>query len=121
MSYLELYPIVASAVVWGGEWTGKTISVFSDNEGTVAILRKGRSHCPEINKLMRRLVLLQTVHNFILQSVWISTKVNIHADLLSRGSLSQFQALAPSAIQVPSPPLPAVTFTKLLCPTVPTL
>jgi hypothetical protein len=45
MSYLELYPVVVSAIVWGHRWRGKNIMLYSDNEGTVAILHKGRSKC----------------------------------------------------------------------------
>jgi hypothetical protein len=104
MSYLELYPVVVSAVVWGHHWRGKRIVLFSDNEGTVAILQKGRSKCSEINKLLRRLMLVCTVGNFSFSARWLSTKENTYADLLSRGSFCQFQTLCPHARQVLCPP-----------------
>ena len=103
MSYLELYPVVVSAIVWGKLWKGKKILLFSDNQGTVSILNKGRSQCTEINKLMRRLVIVCTMFNFTLSAKWISTKDNFHADLLSRGRFDHFQKLCPNATQVTCP------------------
>ena len=103
MSYLELYPIVISAIVWGKSWKGRKILLFYDNQGTVSILNKGRSQCPEINKLMRRLVIICTRFNFTLSAKWISTKDNFHADLLSRGCFTEFQELCPNATQIPCP------------------
>ena len=103
MSYLELYPIVISAIVWGESWKGRKILLFSDNQGTVSILNKGRSQCPEINKLMRKLVIICTRFNFTLSAKWISTKDNFHADLLSRGRFTEFQELCPNVTQIPCP------------------
>lgn len=113
MSYLELYPVVVSALVWGHHWRGKNILLFSDNEGTVGILQRGRSKCKEINKLMRRLMLVCTVYNFTLSARWISTKDNTYADLLSRGLFQQFQNICPDARQVLCPPQQDIMFTAL--------
>jgi hypothetical protein len=104
MSYLELYPIVVSCTVWGKHWQRRRIKFMCDNEGTVAILRKGRSQCEHINKLMRHMAIVATQYNFTFTSQWLSTKVNIHADALSRGNLSVFQDLAPDARIIPCPP-----------------
>ncbi|CAG2245618.1 TMC [Mytilus edulis] len=43
MAFLELYPIVVSAILWGSQWTTKRILFWCDNEATVAIVKKGRS------------------------------------------------------------------------------
>ena len=104
MSYLELYPIVVGCVLWGKKWRNRRIKFMCDNEGTVAILNKGRSKCSHINKLMRRLAVVATTYGFTYASEWLSTKVNLQADCLSRGNLSLFQKLAPAARIVPCPP-----------------
>jgi hypothetical protein len=103
MSYRELYPIIVSCAVWGKCWKRKRIKFMCDNQGTVAILRKGSSRCENINKLMRQLAIIATRYNFTFTAQWLSTKVNDHADALSRGNLSLFQKLAPNAriIQCP--------------------
>ena len=106
MSYMELYPIVVASLLWGREWERKNIAFMCDNEGTVAILQKGRSKCCNINKLMRSMVLCATNCNFIFTAQWISTKVNVEADALSRGLFHVFQATAPKAQRIPCP-LPA--------------
>ena len=111
MSYLELYPIVASCIMWGKHWRKRRMIFMCDNEGTVAILNKGRSRCKEINKLMRRLAVVATKYNFIFSSHWFSTKANVEADLLSRGKLSLFQEEAPAARLIPCPPQGEVLLT----------
>jgi hypothetical protein len=55
MAVLELYQIVVAALLWGSEWKRKKILFYCDNEATVAIVKKGRSKCIEIIKLMRQL------------------------------------------------------------------
>ena len=37
MAFLELYPIVVSAILWGLEWKGKKILFYCDNEAIVHI------------------------------------------------------------------------------------
>ena len=108
MSYRELYPIVVSCTVWGKHWERKRINFMCDNEGTVAILRKGRSKCENINMLMRHLAIIATHYNFTFTSQWLSTKVNVQADALSRGHISMFQELAPNAHIITCPPQQAL-------------
>ena len=112
LSYLELYPVVTSAILWGHTWSAKRVVFMVDNEGLVAIMNKGRSQCPAINSLMRRLVVVATLRNFTFRACWLSTKSNLLADLLSRGQLDLFQTLAPAARQVPCPPQPAIVLTS---------
>jgi hypothetical protein len=52
VTFLELYPIVVAAVLWGHLWTSKRILVLCDNEATVYIVNKGRSKCLYIMRLM---------------------------------------------------------------------
>lgn len=111
MSYRELYPILVSAIQWGHLWQCKRIVFINDNQGLVAIITKGRSHCPAINTLLRRLVIVAAQCNFLFKATWIDTKSNFLADALSRGQIDCFQALAPAARRVPCPPQGEIVFT----------
>ncbi|VDI72592.1 Hypothetical predicted protein [Mytilus galloprovincialis] len=64
MAFLELYPIVVAAILWGHSWTTKRILFRCDNEATVHIVNKGRSRCLLIMKLMRTLTLYACINNF---------------------------------------------------------
>ena len=66
MAFLELYPIVVSAMLWGSEWVGKKILFYCDNEATVHIINKGRSHAQPIMKLMRHLTSLLGVRREVI-------------------------------------------------------
>ena len=116
LSYLELIPILCSCLAWPKLFSQKRIIFLCDNEGSVAILNKGRSKCKAINSLMRTLMIQATLYNFIFTSRWISTKVNIEADLLSRGHLSSFQTMAPHATRIPCPSPQQVSYTATALP-----
>ena len=101
MAFRELYPIVAAAIVQGRYWTAKRIMFVSDNEATVFIIKKGRSKCLPIMKLMRTLTWTAAVNNFHVSSKHLSGKLNSVADNLSRLSLQKFREIAPQADQYP--------------------
>ena len=111
LSYMELYPIVASALVWGQFWKGKRIVFLVDNQGLSVILAKGRAKSPAINQLLRRLVLVATTNHFTFTSSWLATSANVLADALSRNNLSLFQEMAPAATQVICPPSTEIQLT----------
>ena len=97
MAFLELYPIVVAAVLWGKYWKGKQILFHCDNLATVKILSKGRSKEPYIMKLMRKLVMCAAHGNFAIYSEHVAGKLNSIADSLSRFQLQRFHQLAPNA------------------------
>jgi len=103
MAYMELYPIVVSAILWGGEWTQKKILFHCDNTGTVEIIKKGRSKSPIIMTLMRRLTWCALKGNFTIYATHIAGKSNTIADYLSRLQISKFRTAAPNANQEPIP------------------
>lgn len=105
MAFRELYPIVAAAVLWSKYWTGKRIMFMCDNKSTVFILRKGRSKCVTIMKLMRTLTWIAATNNFCFSAQYVRSKENSVADSISRLSFQQFRELAPYADMDP-----------LLCP-----
>ena len=107
MAFMELYPIVVAAYVFGKEWQAKKILFVCDNQSVISILRKGRSKCPHIMKLMRTLTWLALNNNFHFSSTYIESKKNVSADLLSRLQVRKFKELRPDVDQLatkcPSP------------------
>ena len=65
MAFLEVYPIVVTAILWGAQWKGMKILFYCDDEATVHIINKGRSKWQPIVQLMRRLTGCAASGNFI--------------------------------------------------------
>ena len=108
MAFLELYPIVVAAMLWGSEWQGKRILFYCDNLATVFIINKGRSRAQPIMKLMRRLTWCAAKGNFVIIAKHIPGIHNDIADALSRFQISRFRELAPGVALRPCPcPTPA--------------
>ena len=103
MAYLELYPIVVAAMLWGSEWNGKRILFYCDNLTTVFIINKGRSQAQPIVKLMRCLTWCAAKGNFFITAKHIPGVHNDIADALSRFQMSRFRELAPGAALRPCP------------------
>lgn len=101
MAFLELYPIIVAAVLWSREWCSKKIMFYCDNEATVHILQKGRSKCPAIMKLMRRLTYTAMTYNFVVLAKHLPGATNCIADSLSRFQMDRFRKLAPRADKQP--------------------
>ncbi|VDI26658.1 Hypothetical predicted protein [Mytilus galloprovincialis] len=101
MAFLELYPIVVAALFVGKEWKCKKILFLCDNEATVAIVKKGRSKCIEIMKLMRQLTWCACVNNFQVTAKHIEGRKNNISDALSRLQMEKFHRLAPHAEKLP--------------------
>lgn len=99
----EIYPIAIASILWGAAWSRKHIIMFCDNEATVAIINKGRSNCPLIMSILRRLTWQSVIHNFIFKAIHIPGHCNMIADALSRFRFQVFRRLCPSAEQDPTP------------------
>lgn len=97
MAFLELYPIVVAAILWGHLWIGKRVLFMCDNQATVEIINKGRSKTIEIMGLMRKLTWVAAKSNFFFKSKYISTLDNSIADSLSRFQMERFRELVPEA------------------------
>ena len=52
MALRELYPIVAAEIVWGKHWRTKRVLFMCDNQSTVRIVQKARSHETHENTYM---------------------------------------------------------------------
>lgn len=97
MTFMELYPIVVAAIVWGDLWRSKRILFYCDNLGTVEVLRKGRSRSSLVMKLMRRLTWCAAKFNFTVLAEHIPGVHNTIADHLSRFQISEFFRICPQA------------------------
>jgi hypothetical protein len=103
MAYLELYPIVIAAVLWGSDWAGKRILFHCDNSSTVCIIKKGRSKSREIMSLIRRVIMCSAKYNFVVHAVHLPGKYNNIGDAFSCCQMRRFRELAPQALPEPCP------------------
>lgn len=101
MAFMELYPIVVAAILWGESWSTKKVLFNCDNLGTVQIIQKGRSKSPLIMKLMRRLTLCSIKNNFCVYAAHVPGKNNCLADFLSRLQIQDFLDALPMADSEP--------------------
>lgn len=58
MTFTEFYLIAVAAYVFGNECQKKKVLFVRDTLAVVFILKKGRSKCPYVMKLMRKLTCL---------------------------------------------------------------
>ena len=68
MSFIELYPIVVAALIWGKTWARKRVLFYCDNGVTVNVILKGRSKVSVMNCLMRKLAICAATNNFVVYS-----------------------------------------------------
>ena len=101
MAFMELYPIVVAALLWGPEWKCRKVLFRCDNQATVAIVRKGRSKCLHIMQLMRKLTWCACEYNFMYSSSYVPGASNVLSDALSRLQIEKFFKLAPNAEKQP--------------------
>lgn len=106
ITVLELFPIVASVIVWGQELCQKKILFRSDNQAVVHILNTMSSKSDRVMVLVRTLTLECLRNGIIVRAKHISGKKNILTDCLSRLQVDKFRRLAPDAepepVKVPS-------------------
>ena len=93
ITFLELYPIVLSAHIWGTYFSNQTIEFHTDNLALVSILNKCSSSKPHIMCLVRHLVSVMLKFNFVFFAIHVPGVQNILADSLSRQQIGKFKAL----------------------------
>ena len=102
MTWLELVPVMTACVVWGKQWAGRRVRIYSDNMGVVGVWGRGWSGDERIMALVRQLLFLTARRQFILDVKYVRTKENGAADALSRNDVVRFRGLRPNAALRPT-------------------
>ena len=84
IAYIELFPIVLAASLWGHPWFAKRVDFCFDNKAMVEVLRSHTSRDSNLMVLLRHLSLLAPRHSFVFASRHIPGKSNAVADAISR-------------------------------------
>jgi hypothetical protein len=95
IAYRELLAVVVACVTWAGELTSKRILIHCDNMAVVQCVNGGSSKCGHMMRLIRELFYVAAANSFVVRLVHVPGKLNIGADLLSRGRLKEFKAFRP--------------------------
>ena len=102
ISFLELYPIVISLVIWSSQLISKRIILHTDNQALVSIINKSTSKNSDIMVLIRLLVMTCMKFGIQVFAEHIPGKNNVLTDSLSRSQLNKFRQMAPWADQHPT-------------------
>ena len=98
----EMIPIVISAAIFGGLWSGKIVHFHTDNMAVVHVVNALFCKDSHLMHLVRLLVFFASYHNFWFFASHIAGKNNIAADSLSRNNLSIFFTQVPLASRIPT-------------------
>ena len=101
ITFLELYPIVLSSIIWGHRFQNQTIEFHTDNLGLISVINKCSSPKPHIMCLVRGLVLAMLRFNFVFYAIHVPGVQNVLADALSREQIGRFRSLHPRAERDP--------------------
>ena len=80
----EFWVVVASAWLWGEQWTGNLVYVFCDNTAVVEVLDKEKPKDPKMLELLRKFLYIVCTRKFTPVFRKIGTKENSTADFISR-------------------------------------
>ena len=97
ISIKELTPVVLATAVWGKEWEGHTVLIYSDNSTAVAAINNQTLKVKELAHLLRCLSFLSAHHQCNLIAFHLPGQHNTLTDALSRNNLSLFHSLHPQA------------------------
>ena len=87
ITYLELLGVVTAAKLFGGEWSGKAVKIWCDNNGVCSIVSR-KVACfrrRDLNDLMAEMCEVATKYRFYFWIEHIAGVENKIADALSRG------------------------------------
>ena len=102
ITFLELYPIVLSSILWGSHFSNRTIEFHTDNLAQVSIINKFSSGKPHIMSLVRALVLAMLRFNFVIYAIHVPGIQNVLPNALSHDQIGLFKWLHRHAAEHPS-------------------
>lgn len=102
MTFLELFPIVAAFMTWETYFYNKKVLLHVDNQSVIQIVNTKTSKSTRVMKLVRHLVLMNLKNNTHVKAIYIPSKHNIYADLLSRSKVKKFKDICPNADPLPT-------------------
>lgn len=92
---LEFIPVIMCLEYFSSYFANKGLILHIDNLALVHAINGQSSKCPTVMGLIRRLVVRQLISNISIHAVYIPSKHNVVADLLSRSRVQQARAVAP--------------------------
>lgn len=94
MTFLELFPVYISLLLWHPWLSNKHILYHIDNMAVVQVLNTLTSKSTRLMNIVRKLFLLTLQHNITIKAQHIPTKLNKIADSISRSQWGKFCNLA---------------------------
>lgn len=95
IAWRELYALVAACATWSSRLCGKKLHILCDNMSIVYSVNNGTSKNCDIMKLIRALHFIAAKNSFEVKLIYIPSKENVAADLLSRLAIDKFKYLFP--------------------------
>ena len=80
----EFYVVLASAWLWGEQWRGKVVHIFSDSDPVIDVLVHEKPKDPAMQELLREFLFIVCTRGFTPVFRKIGTKANAVADYISR-------------------------------------
>ena len=80
----EFWVVVVSAWLWGDQWQGRMVYIFSDNDAVVEVLEKEKPKDPKMLELLQEFLYIVCTRRFTPIFRKISSKDNEVADFISR-------------------------------------
>ena len=90
-----MVPVVIACQMWSQFLKNSVVMFHVDNQSIMYILQSQTSSDIKILFMLRRIVLLSMLHNFVYSAEYVSSKENVFADLLSRSQVSKAREWAP--------------------------
>ena len=81
---LEFWAVVVSCRLWGEQWSGQVIQIFTDNDSVADVITYEKPRDPAMLSLLREFIFIVCQHKFIPVMRKISSEDNKLADHISR-------------------------------------
>ena len=81
---LEMFAIIICLKLWGKNFKGKRIIVYSDSNSACLVVNTGKARCPILQECLREICYLAAINEFELRLQHLDRQSNRIADHLSR-------------------------------------